>query len=152
MPQLLDSHLDHFATQLKSLGATVDGKAVHQLDLEDAVALAVSLFDLIDQHAEKVCGTGADWKEDEARAMVPIYMHWFDVAQKLKSVIQDAKAATGSLVANYGDFAHRLNRAKIARDFESNLAQSKALEAGTLKTRPLEEVMDELQRRINSGS
>lgn len=109
---LLDAHIDFAGAQAGALDASRTD-ASHQRDVEDAMALWVLLFQRLERALERQQdAAGGEWRENDARAMVPAYTHWYQGATKTREHVR-ALRARGICLQGMSEFMRAYLRARI---------------------------------------
>lgn len=117
---LLDAHIGFAGTQAGALDPNGTGES-HQRDVEDAIALWVLLFDRLEQAGERTRVAVGEWREADAREMIPAYQHWYAGATKTREHIQ-ALRERGVRPEGMSEFMRAYMRARMmAVDFDAIL-------------------------------
>ena len=118
---LLDAHIGFAGTQAGALDPSRTDES-HQRDVEDAMALWVSLSDRLEQaSARKLAAAGGEWREEDARSLIPAYQHWYAGASKTREHIR-ALRERGIRPQGMSEFMRAFLRARImAVDFDAIL-------------------------------
>lgn len=125
---LLDAHITSLGTEVGALDAGRTDES-HQRDVEDAMALWVSLSDRLEQaSARKRAAAGGEWREEDARSLIPAYQHWYAGAMKTREHIR-ALRERGIRPQGMSEFMRAYLRARMmAVDFDTILASLQRLE------------------------
>ena len=125
---LLDAHIDFTGAQVRALDANRTDESL-QRDVEDAIALWISLFDRLEQAAErKRAAAAGEWREADARSMIPAYRQWYTGATKTLEHIRALKKR-GVRAQGLSEFMRAYMRAHMmAVDFDVILASLRRLE------------------------
>jgi hypothetical protein len=115
---LLDAHIAFLGGQVDALDPS-RAPELFRGDIEDAVALSLSFFERLEQAAVRKHSAAGEWREDNARSMIPAYKDWYAAATKTLEHVRALKSR-GVIIQRTPDFMHAYLRARMmAVEFES---------------------------------
>ena len=126
--------------------ASAHTKAMECFDVEELVSLFVSLTAELEKSAAKLVLNGAS-----RQVTIGEFKHLASVGARIRGMVRGLRE-DGYTVAGADDFLRSLVRCCAAADSDEILEERGRVTRGEIKTRAIQELVDELQRRdIASG-
>jgi hypothetical protein len=148
MSQFLPAQIDCLARQVESYGSD-HATAMLCYDVEELMSLYVSLFNELERGVAKASPRDK-WDQSAVDASLPVYRRLLQVGDGIRVFMRELKVK-GYRVEGIEAFMSAYLRTRIASETESLVAASLEWERGGCKTRPLQELIDELQRRDDAA-
>lgn len=144
MAYFLPAQINCLDNQVEAYAAA-HSQAMHCFDVEELVSLFVSLAGELEKLAAKEQSSSS-----QSQVTITEFKHLATVGGRIRDMVVQLRE-DGYTVTGIDPFMRSLIRCRAAADAEEILAEREQVARGDIKTRPIQELIDELQRRDNAS-
>jgi len=143
MAYFLPGQINCLETQVEAYAAA-HTQAMHCFDVEELMSLFVSLAGELEK------STAKEQLSNPARqAAIAEFRHMTIVGSRIRGMVAQVRK-DGYTVTGIDEFMRSLIRCRATADTDEIIAERDQIARGEVKSRPIQELIDELQRRDNA--